>query len=143
MLTYCERRKKSWNGIFNRAVKTFSVATHLFRGIILNIRKSLRWGTSDSMKLSTWDYVKTVQWTAITGVAQGKVGPWLFWQLLPVTLDKIHSLARVGILGQLSGPRFDDFAPNCVRMEKLDSAKPPNLRTKRCPMIPTLKQYTP
>ena len=41
----------------NRAVKTFSVATHLFRGIILNIRKSLRWGTSDSMKLSKWDYV--------------------------------------------------------------------------------------
>ena len=42
----------------NRAVKTFSVATHLFRGIILNIRKSLKWGTSDSMKLSTWDYVR-------------------------------------------------------------------------------------
>ena len=38
-------------------VQTFSVTTHLFRGIILNIRKSLRWGTSDSMKLSKWDYV--------------------------------------------------------------------------------------
>ena len=44
----------------NRAVKTFSVATHLFRGIILNIRKSLRWGTSDSMKLSTRDNVDYV-----------------------------------------------------------------------------------
>ena len=41
----------------NRAVKTFSVVTHLFKGIILNIRKSLRSGTFDSMKLSTWDYV--------------------------------------------------------------------------------------
>ena len=41
----------------NSTVKTFSVATHLCRGIILNIRKSLRWGTSDSMKLSQWDYV--------------------------------------------------------------------------------------
>ena len=37
----------------NRAVKIFSVATHLFRGI----RKSLRWGTSNSMKLYKWDYV--------------------------------------------------------------------------------------
>ena len=41
----------------NRAVKTFSVATHLFRGIILLTRKSLRWGTSDCMKLSTRDNV--------------------------------------------------------------------------------------
>ena len=41
----------------NRAVKTFSVATHLFRGIILFTRKSLRWGTSDSMKLCTRDNV--------------------------------------------------------------------------------------
>ena len=44
----------------NRDVKTFSVATHLFRGIILNIRRSLRWGTSGSLKLSTWDYVPPV-----------------------------------------------------------------------------------
>ena len=41
----------------NRTVKTFSVATHFFRGIILNISKSLRCGTSDFMKLSKWDYV--------------------------------------------------------------------------------------
>ena len=41
----------------NRAGKIFSIATHLFRGIILNIRKSLRGGTSDSTKLSKWDYV--------------------------------------------------------------------------------------
>ena len=26
-------------------------------GIILNIRKSLRWGTANAMKLSTWNYV--------------------------------------------------------------------------------------
>ena len=39
----------------NRAVKTF-----LFRGIILKIRKSLRWGTSDSMKLSKWDHVMSL-----------------------------------------------------------------------------------
>ena len=44
----------------NRAVKTFSVATHLFRGIILNIGKSLRWGTSDFIKLSKWDYVRSL-----------------------------------------------------------------------------------
>ena len=41
----------------NRAVKTFSVAAHLFRGIITFTRKSLRWGTSDSMKISTRDNV--------------------------------------------------------------------------------------
>ena len=41
----------------NRAVKTFSVATHLFRGIILFTRKSLRLGTFDFMKLSTRDNV--------------------------------------------------------------------------------------
>ena len=44
----------------NRAVKTFSVATHLIRGIILFTRKGLRWGTSDSMKLSKWDYVNVL-----------------------------------------------------------------------------------
>ena len=27
---------------------------------------------------------RLVQWTAITGVAVARVGPWLFWQLLPV-----------------------------------------------------------
>ena len=35
-----------------RAVKSFSVTTHLYRGIIIKIRKSLRWGTTYSMKLS-------------------------------------------------------------------------------------------
>ena len=39
------------------AVKTFSVATHHFRGIILNFGINLWWGTSDSMKLSKWDFV--------------------------------------------------------------------------------------
>ena len=33
-----------------RAITSFSVATHLSRGIILNIRKSLRRGTNNSMK---------------------------------------------------------------------------------------------
>ena len=41
----------------NRTVITFSVATYLFRGIILNILESLRLATSDSMKHSKWDYV--------------------------------------------------------------------------------------
>ena len=41
----------------NRAVKTFSVSPHFFRGTILNIRKSFRWGTSDSMKPIKCDYV--------------------------------------------------------------------------------------
>ena len=42
---------------FRRAVKSFSVATHLFRGIIIKIRKSLRWGTPNSVKISKWHYV--------------------------------------------------------------------------------------
>ena len=46
-----------WTSFPHRTVKTFSFTTHLFRGIILNIRKSLRWGTSISIKLSKWDYV--------------------------------------------------------------------------------------
>ena len=41
----------------NRAVKTFSFAIHHVRGIILNIGKSLRWGTYDSTKFFKWDYV--------------------------------------------------------------------------------------
>ena len=41
----------------NRTVKTFSVVTHLFRDIVLYIRKSIRWGTFDSMELYKWDYV--------------------------------------------------------------------------------------
>ena len=43
-----------------RTVNTFSVATNLFRGIIINIGQCLRWGTSDSLKLSKWDYVPLV-----------------------------------------------------------------------------------
>ena len=51
----------------NRAVKTFSVATHLFRGIILFTRKRLRWGTSGPMKLSTRDNViTTFTFTTVT-----------------------------------------------------------------------------
>ena len=45
-----------------RAVKTFSVAIHLFRGILLNIGKFLRWSTSDSMTLFKWDYVLPSGW---------------------------------------------------------------------------------
>ena len=56
--TICLETKNSWLGRLNRTVKTFSVATHLFRGMILNISKSLGWGTSDSMKLSKWYYVR-------------------------------------------------------------------------------------
>ena len=41
----------------NRAGKIFSITTHFFSGIILNIKKSLRGVTSDSMKLSKLDYV--------------------------------------------------------------------------------------
>ena len=51
----------------NRAVKKISVATHLFRGIILFTRKSLRWGTSDSMKLSTRDNVIVPKQTSDMG----------------------------------------------------------------------------
>ena len=34
-----------------RAIKSFSVDSHIFRGIINKIRKSLRWGTPISVKL--------------------------------------------------------------------------------------------
>ena len=34
-----------------RVIKSFSVTTHLFRGIMIIIRKSLRWGTIDPIKL--------------------------------------------------------------------------------------------
>ena len=36
----------------------FSVATHLFRGIIIKIMKSFRWGTPHYVKLSALHYVK-------------------------------------------------------------------------------------
>ena len=42
---------------------------------------------------------------------------------------------RVGIPGHLLGPRFDDFAHNCVRTERLDLAKSTNLGPERCPMV--------
>ena len=42
---------------FKTAIKSFSVATHLFRGIIITIRKSLRWGTTNPLKLSEWHHV--------------------------------------------------------------------------------------
>ena len=44
-----------------KAIKSFSVATHLFRVIIFKIRKSLRWGTPNSVKLSEWQYVQVYQ----------------------------------------------------------------------------------
>ena len=40
------------------AVKSVSVATQLFRDIIIKIRKSLRGGTANPMKLSEWQHVK-------------------------------------------------------------------------------------
>ena len=43
------------NSFPNRTVKTFSVATRLFRGILLNIRKSLRWGT-------LWNFPSGTMW---------------------------------------------------------------------------------
>ena len=62
----------------NRAVKTFSVATHVFRGIILFTRKSLRWVTSVSMKLSTRDnvngYVRPTPQELLRGLSTVKVG---------------------------------------------------------------------
>ena len=74
----------------NRAVKTFSIATHLFRGIILFSRKSLWWGTSDSMKLSTRDYVCPV-------------APLSSWSAAPlavvVRLRRWVVLSRVLVLG--------------------------------------------
>ena len=47
-------------------------------------------------------------------------------------------LLKVGVLGNFWGPRIDDFAPSCVRMERLEVAKSPNLGPKRCPIIATL-----
>ena len=47
-------------------------------------------------------------------------------------------LPKVDIIGTLLCPRFGDLDCNCVRMERLDSAKSPNLGAERCPVIPTL-----
>ena len=46
-----EIEKKLFQASFlKRTITTFSLATHLSRGIILNIRKSLKRGTTASMK---------------------------------------------------------------------------------------------
>ena len=45
---------------------------------------------------------------------------------------------RVGIRGQLLGPRFDDFTPKCVRMERLEPSKSQNHGPKIYSRIPTL-----
>ena len=45
---------------------------------------------------------------------------------------------RIGIIGHLLGPNLGDFANNYVMMERLDSAKSPNLGLKRCPIKPAL-----
>ena len=54
---YCQHQDLFLASFLKRAIKSYSVATHLFRGIIVIIRKSLRWGTPDSVKLSEWHYV--------------------------------------------------------------------------------------
>ena len=50
-------------------------------------------------------------------------------------------LERVGITGRLLGRSFGDVALNCVRTERLESAKSPNLRKKKCSMISKLGVY--
>ena len=50
---------------------------------------------------------------------------------------------RVGIIGHLLGQSVGNFAYNCMRMERLGSAKLPNQGPKRCPMIPTLVKKDP
>ena len=46
-------------------------------------------------------------------------------------------LPRVDIIETVLCPRFGDLDCNCVRMERLDSAKSPNLEPEKCPVIPT------
>ena len=56
-----------------------SVATHLFRGIIIKFRKSLRWGTTTPMKLPEWHHVRQLQ--PFSGPKH--VSVIAFWQMLP------------------------------------------------------------
>ena len=44
-------KKLFLTSFFKRSIKSFSFSTHLFRGIIIIIGKSLIGGTADSMKL--------------------------------------------------------------------------------------------
>ena len=37
----------------------------------------------------------------------------------------------------MSGTRFGDLDQKCLRMERLEIAKPPNLGPEKCPMIKT------
>jgi hypothetical protein len=43
--------------VCNRAMKTISFNTDLFRGIIFKVRKSRRWGPTNPIKLSMWNNV--------------------------------------------------------------------------------------
>ena len=43
--------------ITEEGYQIISVDTNLFKGIIIKIRKCLRWGTLDSVKLCEWQYV--------------------------------------------------------------------------------------
>ena len=48
-----------------RAIKSFSVDTHIFRGIINKIRKSLRWGTPISVKLFETIWTPNINKTSV------------------------------------------------------------------------------
>ena len=72
---YCQHQRFVSHLILKRDIKSFSVDTHLFRGIIIKIRNSLRWGTLDSVKLSEWHYVRKGM---------------LLWPLLLLTADRWH-----------------------------------------------------
>ena len=47
--------------------------------------------------------------------------------LVQLFFAKTQPLKKVGVIGHLWGPRFGDCAHYCVRMEKLESQKSPNL----------------
>ena len=46
-----------------------------------------------------------------------------------------------GIIGNSSGPRFGDFAHDCVRMQRLVPSKSSKLVPEICPMILTLSDF--
>ena len=119
---------KDQTSFLNRTVKTFSVATYLFRGIILNIRKNLRWGTSDSMKLSTWDYVCTVNCTEHCAILYSELQSTLYGRhIIVTTLQRSPSYMQ-----HIAGTNWQHYARPCNWITKysLNKQKIYNIKKK-------------
>ena len=111
LLGFLENNRKLQKKLFQasflkRAIKSFSVTTHLYRGIILNIRKSLSRVTTDYIKHFLWHHVLLLLWHWILDSTKN---PWInklipilateFWQLFHLTPEywfnsDLHSISN-------------------------------------------------